>query len=135
MTGRGKDGLALGISAHGRGQARLTHQYVAAPELQLNLQARYEWSLSNGDTAHVMPHISYSDEAVTDIVVPNRTNLDSWTLVGVTAGVSNDEWSAELYIDNLTDERAQISGNAIFNKDRIMVVRPRTMGLRFSYDI
>ena len=31
MTGRGKDGLALGISAHGRGQARLTHQYVAAP--------------------------------------------------------------------------------------------------------
>lgn len=106
-----------------------------APDLQLNLQARYEWSLDNGDTAHVMPHISYSDEAVTDIVVPNRTNLDSWILVGLTAGVSNEEWSAEFYIDNLTDESAQISGNAIFNKDRITVVRPRTMGLRMSWDI
>lgn len=114
---------------------RVGDELAFAPELQLNLQARYEWSLSNGDTAHVMPHVSYSDKAATDIVVPNRTILDSWTLVGVTAGVSNDEWTAELYIDNLTDERAQISGNAIFNKDRIMVVRPRTMGLRVSWDI
>jgi len=106
-----------------------------APELQLNLQARYEWELSSGQTAHVMPHISYSDEAATDIVVPNRTMLDSWTLVGVTAGVTNDQWSAELYIDNLTDERAEISGNAIFNVDRITVARPRTLGFRVSYDM
>ena len=106
-----------------------------APDLQLNLQARYEWSLSNGDTAHIMPHISYSDKVATDIVVPNRTMLDSWTLVGVTAGVSNDQWSAELYIDNLTDEHAELSGNATFNKDRITMVRPRTMGFRVSYDI
>ena len=90
-----------------------------APELQLNLQARYEWELSSGQTAHVMPHISYSDEAATDIVTPNRTMLDSWTLVGVTAGVTNDQWSAELYIDNLTDERAEVSGNATYNRDRI----------------
>ncbi len=106
-----------------------------APELQLNLQARYEWELSSGQTAHVMPHLSYSDEAATDIVVPNRTMLDSWTLVGVTAGVSNDQWSAELYIDNLTDERAETSGNATYNRDRISVARPRTVGFRVSYDI
>ncbi len=106
-----------------------------APELQLNLQARYEWSLSNGDTAHVMPHISYSDEVNTDIVTANRAFLDDWTLVGVTAGVSNDSWSAELYIDNLTDEHAEVSGNAQFKQDRIMVVRPRTMGFRVSWDI
>ncbi|MDA8963109.1 TonB-dependent receptor [Pseudomonadales bacterium] len=106
-----------------------------APELQLNLQARYEWELSSGQTAHVMPHISYSDEAATDIVVPNRTMLDSWTLVGVTAGVTNDQWSAELYIDNLTDERAEISGNATYNRDRINVTRPRTLGFRVSYDM
>ena len=106
-----------------------------APELQLNLQARYEWELSSGQTAHVMPHISYSDEAATDIVTPNRTMLDSWTLVGVTAGVTNDQWSAELYIDNLTDERAEVSGNATYNRDRINVTRPRTAGFRVSYDL
>ena len=61
-----------------------------------------------GQIAHVMGHVSYSDEAATDIVVPNRTMLDSWTLVGVTAGVASDQWSAELYIDNLFDKRAEI---------------------------
>lgn len=106
-----------------------------APELQLNLQARYEWDLSSGQTAHVMPTISYSDEVSTDIVTSNRTMLDSWTLVGITAGLTNDEWSAELYVDNLTDKRAEISGNAIFNRDRITVVRPRTVGIRVSYDL
>ncbi|MDA8965283.1 TonB-dependent receptor [bacterium] len=106
-----------------------------APELQLNLQLRQEWDLTTGQIAHVMGHVSYSDEAATDIVVPNRTMLDSWTLVGVTAGVASDQWSAELYIDNLFDKRAEISGNAIFNVDRITVARPRTVGFRVSYDI
>ena len=105
-----------------------------APELQWNLQARYEWELSSGLTAHVMPNVSYSDEAVTDIVVSNRTKIDDWTLVGLTAGVTSDNWSAELYMENLTDERAEISGNATFNRDRITVVRPRTAGVRLSYD-
>lgn len=106
-----------------------------APELQLNLQSRYEWSLASGRTAHFMSHLSYSDESATDIVVPNRTILDSWVLLGVTAGLTADQWSAELYIDNLTDKRAEISGNATFNRDRITVVRPRTVGLRFSYNL
>lgn len=106
-----------------------------APELQLNMQARYEWALSSGNTAHVMPNLSYSDEVATDIVTSNRTTLDSWVLVGVTAGVSTDQWSAELYIENLGDKRAELSGNAIFNRDRITVARPRTVGLRFSYEI
>lgn len=106
-----------------------------APELQFNLQARYEWDISNGNTIHVMPHVSYSDGVSTDIVVPNRTQLDSWLISGVTTGMSNDTWSAEFYIDNVTDERAEISGNAIFNRDRITVVRPRTAGIRVSFDI
>ena len=82
-----------------------------------------------------MPHISYSDEVATDIVVSNRTKLDRWVLVGVTAGVTTDQWTAEFYIDNLTDERAELSGNAIFNRDRVTVARPRTAGIRFSYDL
>ena len=104
-----------------------------APELQLNMQARYEWDLTSGYTAHVMPNISYSDEVATDIVTSSRTILDSWMLVGISAGLSSDEWTAELYIDNLTDERAELSGNAVYSRDRITVARPRTAGVRFSY--
>ncbi|ARN73141.1 TonB-dependent receptor [Oceanicoccus sagamiensis] len=105
-----------------------------APELQANLQARYEWTLANGNTAHVMPHLSYSDESYTDIITINRMQLDSWVMVGVTAGVSNDQWTAELYIDNLTDEQAEVSGNFNYDRERITVSRPMTGGVRFSYN-
>lgn len=105
-----------------------------APEYQGNLQARYEWSVSGGKTAHVMPHASFSDGSYTDIVVPNRSELDGWTMLGMTAGVSSDEWTAELYVDNLTDERAEISGNATFNRERVVIARPRTLGMRLSYN-
>ena len=54
--------------------------------------------------------------------------------MGLTAGVSSDEWTAELYVDNLTDERAEISGNATFNRERVVVTRPRTLGMRLSYN-
>jgi outer membrane receptor protein involved in Fe transport len=106
-----------------------------APDVQANIQSRYEWTLGSGQTAHVMGNISYSDDAVTDIVIPNRTTIDSWTMAGISAGISQDQWTAELYVDNLTNEQAQLSGNAIFNRDRIVIARPQTIGLRFSFDM
>ncbi|MFT5333783.1 MAG: iron complex outermembrane receptor protein, partial [Halioglobus sp.] len=105
-----------------------------APELQATLNARYEWDLSGGNLAHVMSYVSYSDEVNTDIVADNSITLDSWLLWGASAGISSDEWTAELYVENLTDERAELSGNAIFNRARVTMARPRTAGLRFSYD-
>ena len=104
-----------------------------APELQFTVQTRYEWSIESGALAHVMGHMSYSDEAYTDIISERRYALDSWAMVGLTAGVTEDAWTAEVYIDNLTDERAEVSGNANFNKQRTTVSRPRTAGMRFSY--
>ena len=105
-----------------------------APEVQATLNGRYEWDVAGGRLAHVMGFLSYSDEVNTDIVAENSIELDSWYLLGATAGISDDQWTAELYVENLTDERAEISGNAIFNVSRVTVTRPRTIGLRFAYD-
>ena len=105
-----------------------------APELQATLNGRYEWDIPSDKLAHVMSYVSYSDEVNTDIVADNSIELDSWYLVGVTAGISDEQWTAELYVENLTDEQAEISGNAIFNRPRITIARPRTIGLRFAYD-
>ena len=105
-----------------------------APEVQVNLQARYEWSLDNGMTAHVMPHISYSDESYSDIIRMNRDRIDSWTMAGITVGVTTDTWNAEIFVDNLADERAEVSRNFVFDVQRVSYSRPRTMGLRMSYN-
>lgn len=105
-----------------------------APEQQGNLRARYEWTVGSGLTAHVMPQISYSAESYSDIVTINRDRLDSWTLLGVSAGVTSDTWSAEMFVENLSDERAEIARSFNFDRQRVNYVRPRTMGVRVSYD-
>ena len=110
-----------------------------APEAQFSLSARYEWDMPSGLTAHVMPNVSYSDKAYTDVVTRNRVQTNSWSLWNVSAGLtSNDKWAAEMYMENLTDQRAEISGNAVFSSTvgktpRITIARPRTVGLRLSW--
>ncbi len=113
---------------------RLGDELAFAPEFQGNLQARYEWDLNNGMRAHVMPSISYSAESYSDIIRINRSRVDSWLMGSVTMGVSTDQWSAELYVNNISDERAEISRNFVFDQHRVNYARPRTVGLRVSYD-
>ena len=103
-----------------------------APKFQGNIMARYEWDLEGGMRAHVMSNLSYSEKAYTDIITINRLELDSWLIMGATAGVSTDEWTAELYADNLTDETAELSGSFNYDRERITVARPLTVGVRFS---
>ena len=83
---------------------------------------------------HVMPHLSYSSSAQSDVVTINNSETDSWLIAGVTLGVSADQWSAELYVDNLFDEKAELSRNFVFDRERVTFARPQTLGLRFSYD-
>jgi len=103
-----------------------------APEFQGNIRARYEWDVTNGSTAHIQPQIVYSGESFTDIIEINKIELDSWTVLGLRGGLSTDTWSAEIYADNLTNERAELSGNFVFDRARVTVMRPRTVGVRFS---
>ena len=44
--------------------------------------------------------------------------------------VRNDDITAELYIDNVTDERAEISNTFVFDRQRIAYIRPTTVGIR-----
>lgn len=104
-----------------------------APEFQGNLRARYEWPL--GDyTAHVMPQIVYSAESYTDIIEINKMQLDSWTTLAMSAGVKKDNWSVELFGENLTNEAAQYSGTFVYDRKRVTLARPRTWGVRVGVD-
>lgn len=106
-----------------------------APKFQGNVRARYEWDY--GDTnlvAHVMPSVSWSSEAYSDIITINRDRVDSWTMMGITAGVSADTWSAELFVTNLTDEKAEVARNFVFDVTSVTYAQPRTIGLRLNFD-
>ena len=104
-----------------------------APEQQFNANARYTWGLEGGLDAHVMANVAYSAESYSDIIVINRDRIDGWTMLGLSAGVTAADWDATLYVDNVTDERAELARNYVNDRPRVNYARPRTMGLRLSY--
>lgn len=104
-----------------------------APDFQGNLRVRYEFPLSDSLTGHFQPQVTHSASAFTDIIEINKLQLDSWTTFDLSAGITSDNWMFEIFGKNLTDERAQVSGNFVNDRARITVNRPLTVGARVSW--
>ncbi|MFQ3268045.1 MAG: iron complex outermembrane receptor protein, partial [Colwellia sp.] len=59
---------------------------------------------------------------------------DSYVLANISFGVTNEEWKAELFIDNLTNKSAVLYIDTQQFTPKVVSNRPRTIGFRFSYD-
>ena len=105
-----------------------------APGIQGNLRARYEWETGSGLTAHVMPQVVHSASSFSDIIIINRDKIKSWTTFNVSAGLTGDNWAAEIYADNLTNEKVELSRTYINDHSRVSYGRPMSVGARVSYN-
>ena len=103
-----------------------------APGFQGNISARKEWDLEAGNTGYWQAQFTMSDKSYSDIMAPNRAEQDSYNLLNLRAGITNDDWFAEMYVDNVTDERAEISNTFVFDRQRVAIIRPLTVGLRYK---
>ena len=103
-----------------------------APGYQANLNARYEWALSGGNVGHVMGQVMFTDDSFSDVITINRAMNEGYSKLDLRAGISNDEYTAEIYIDNVTDERGEINNNFVFDRERVSYIRPTTIGIRFK---
>jgi len=113
---------------------RAGDELAFAPDFQGTLRARYEWDFGNsGLVAHVMPSISWSSESFSDVITINRDRIDSWTMLNIRAGVSAENWNAELFINNLTDERAEMARNFVFDRTTVTYAQPLTIGIRAGF--
>ena len=104
-----------------------------APELQVSLRGRYEWQLGGG-LAHAQMALNWADDSFSSLLVNDREIQDAYTLVDATVGYARDGWKIELFADNLSDERAQLTINVLDRSRRITTNRPRSFGVRFAYD-
>ena len=103
-----------------------------APGMQGNLSVRKEWDMVAGNTGHFQAQLTWSDDSYSDVMEPNKALQDSYSCMNVRWGVTNDNWLAEAYIDNITDERAEINNTFVFDRQRVGIIRPTTVGLRFK---
>ena len=59
---------------------------------------------------------------------------ESYAIANVSVGITKDDWKAEFYIDNLTDESAVLYIDTQQFTPKVVTNRPRTIGMRLSYD-
>ncbi|NNC76847.1 MAG: TonB-dependent receptor [Woeseiaceae bacterium] len=109
------------------------------PDVQFSARGRYNWEQDNGWLGYGQLGFKYAGESINSLVdTPSEPNTkqDSYTVVNGALGYHNptNGWGAELFIQNLTDERAELHINRQDFFERITTNRPRTIGLRFSYD-
>jgi outer membrane receptor protein involved in Fe transport len=89
--------------------------------------------LSIEQEAAVYEGVTFTDSNG-DTFKGGRYIQDSYVLANLAFGITNDEWKAEIFIDNLTDESAILYIDAQQYTPKIVSNRPRTVGLRLSYD-
>ena len=121
-------------------QAPKGTQLPVTPRFKANLVARYEFTLGEYD-AHIQGAMVTQTSSWTDLRLVERAIIgkqDGWSAFDFVAGVERDAWSAEFFVQNLTDERASlyryaqcaeaVCGGAVYTVPN----QPRTLGLRLG---
>ncbi|HRD27089.1 MAG TPA: TonB-dependent receptor [Caulobacter sp.] len=121
-------------------QAPKGTQLPVTPRFKGNVTVRYEFALGEYD-AHLQGSMVTQTSSWTDLRLVERAIIgkqDGWSAFDFTAGVERDAWSAEFFVQNLTDERASlyryaqcaesVCGGAVYTVPN----QPRTLGLRLG---
>jgi outer membrane receptor protein involved in Fe transport len=111
----------------------LGSQLALSPKFQGNIRARYEQEVGNDLTAYGQIGVHYVGSSHTSINVGADYPLRAYSTADAALGVNTDKWSAEAYVENMSDARPDIYINASDRVARTTTIRPRTIGLRVSY--
>jgi iron complex outermembrane receptor protein len=103
-----------------------------SPPFQASLRARYEFLIADYKAFGQLggSHQAHSYSATGNIQTYDQAGF---TTYDASTGVEKDAWMAQLYMQNLTNTRANLfeNGNQFVTAETIN--RPRTGGVRFSY--
>jgi outer membrane receptor protein involved in Fe transport len=140
LDGNGTDDLVAGL------------RLPLVPEFKASAWAEYHWTLMDGSyDASLRTQWSYSGDTLNMLEPipltnpnPQLTNA-SYTIGDLRFSISRDDWQASVFINNLTDERAQYTINTgqyewgMANLaegrphlQRIFTSRPREFGVQFT---
>jgi len=110
-----------------------------SPELKMNAIARYEFKAGAYD-AFAQGAVVYQTDVIPTLAVDDAAIIGkqpSYTTADLSFGLASGNWTAELFVENVTDELGQVTrytacSPAICPSPLIITVRPRTFGLKFG---
>ncbi len=113
---------------------RAGDQLPDVARFQFALGLNYTAPISAEWTGTLASDITHRDKAnVYFSGNPFNFELNDYTLVNLRAQLSTGPWTATLFVRNVGDERAQVSGiNTTQDPHALLTVRPRTVGVSFT---
>ncbi len=116
-------------------------QMPFVPKLQLTATGRLNVSYGSRP-GHVQAALTHTADSWSRLDDSARQVQQAYTILNLSTGVQGDTWSLDLFVDNVTDERAVITlyhedfadplGN-LFWDTMATTNRPRTIGLRYGF--
>ena len=109
------------------------------PKFKANISTRYSFQVQDYN-AYVQAYWVHTGGSWNALVgnsraVRDRKRQHSYDILNAAVGFERGNWGAELFVRNLTDERAEVFKNAASWDSRITTNRPRTIGLRWRQKI
>ena len=104
-----------------------------SPDLQLSVSGDYVWPMSNGNTGFFRVDAQYIGEILGSFEFGDpRTESGKYGLANLRADIQTDRFQWTLFVDNATNNRAEVFSNGLNNEfRRTIILRPRTTGLQF----
>ena len=116
-------------------QASFHHVGSSISSIIDNVSIRYPTFNATAGYAASVP-VTYNGVTIRpgDVVTPLRASQPqaSYNTFSSAIGVSRDDWTLELFAENLTDERPELYKSGNDGELRITTSRPRTIGMRVS---
>lgn len=146
-------GSPLALSPKFQGNMRFRYEWESPSGLKPFIQAGLHYvgssissDVSNTNILYTGCRAPYSNCGVTSTIngvtvkagdpiqlQPSSFKQPSYTTVEASIGVSKDDWSIQVFCDNIGDARPQLFTSANDGETRVTTARPRTFGMRFSY--
>lgn len=104
-----------------------------APHWQGGVRLRYEHEASSGTTFFAQAGGQFVGSSFTSTVKPANFKLPGYAQFDMSAGFKRENWTAELFVANLTDKRAITYISQGDNINLNSTIRPRTIGVRLNY--
>jgi outer membrane receptor protein involved in Fe transport len=100
------------------------------PEWKGNIWTRFGFDVGNFD-GYGQLALSYTGSSFNEIRPDQRSPQNSYTLLNLRAGISKESWGIDAYINNATDEVADIYVSPRPYEPSTTTNRPRTLGLKY----
>ncbi|PCI32869.1 MAG: ligand-gated channel protein [Alphaproteobacteria bacterium] len=98
-----------------------------------NLAVEYGWTIDADLEGYARVDYNFMGERNSTLSATDNffLKIQDYSMMNASVGISNDQWSASLYVRNLFNKRAQSNrGNDAFTAQSIFTVRPQTIGVK-----